>query len=49
MMEQVYLSAHRRLMDDLRLKLKTKNTKEIHRAAVRLYRLRIRYRKRRAA
>ncbi len=49
MMEQVYLSAHRRLMDELRRRLKTKNTKEIHRAAVRLYRLRVRYRKRLAA
>lgn len=49
MIEQVYLSAHRKLMDELRRQLRTKNTKEIHRAAVRLYRLRVRYRKRRAA
>ncbi|NUN03367.1 MAG: hypothetical protein HUU41_19855 [Bryobacteraceae bacterium] len=49
MMEQVYLMAHRQLMDELRRQLKTKNTKKIHRAAVRLYKLRVRYRKRLAA
>lgn len=49
MMEQVYLKAHRELMDELRQQLKTKNTKRIHCTAVRLYKLRVRYRKRRAA
>ncbi len=49
MMEQVYLNAHGQLMDEMRRKLKTKNAKEIHRAAVRLHRLRVRYRKHRAA
>ncbi len=49
MMEQVYLKAHRQLMDEMRRQLKTKNTKEIHRVGRRLYRLRVRYRKRQAA
>lgn len=49
MMEQVYLNAHRQLMDELRRQMKRRNVRKIRQVASRLHRLRVRYRKRLAA
>lgn len=49
MMQAIYQNAHDRLMQEMRRQVRLKNRKGIERTGRRLYRLRLRYRKRLAA